>query len=282
MESEAKRSRRHENPPELIVVAPTFYSGTDEVRYALGIEACQEAAEHRIRFVLVDASPSGTVREGLEKAGRGYVRVLRQASEGKKGAALREGIAFAAGELRTTADDALGAKTKAKAMIGFQELEKVGLVRHWKSIASHAAASGSDIVVPKRRDAEFEASYPTEQYHSEKFANAFLDSLGKRIGLPSIDWTSGPVALDPTTVAGTWLACDGEVWDAQLLPIVDAFLEQNAKITSFEIPYHHPVLMKEQEGGDHVFIEKRLHQINFLSDTVGKRMREAAAGGGGL
>ena len=73
------------------------------------------------------------------------------------------------------------------------------------------------------------------------------------------------------------LVYDGEIWDAQLVPIIDCFLEGNAKITSFDIPYRHPESMKEQEEGNPVFNEKRLHQLNFLSDTVGKRMREAAA-----
>jgi hypothetical protein len=42
-------------------------------------------------------------------------------------------------------------------------------------------------------------------------------------------------------------------------------------------PYRHPESMKEQEEGNPIFNEKRLHQLNFLSDTVGKRMRDVAA-----
>lgn len=156
----------------------------------------------------------------------------------------------------------------------FQEFEKTDLIRHWKSIAMHASESGSDIVVPKRRDEEFHMTYPTEQYHSERFANLFLDSLATQIGLGSIDWTNGPVALD-ASMADQWLAYDGEIWDAQLVPIIDCFLEQKAVVTSFEIAYRHPESMKRQEEGNYSFNEKRLHQLQFLSNTFGKRMRDA-------
>ena len=273
----------HPEPPRLIVVAPTFYSDASDVRYALALESCRKAAEHAIEFVLIDASPSQAIRDGLEEAGRGFVTVVPQTSKGKKGAALREGIQLAAETLlkrdkkmpnTTTTTTTTSTSATKRAIIGFQELEKVDMVRHWKSIASHASESGSDIVVPKRKDEDFRATYPIEQYHSEQFANLFLDSLGIRIGLGSIDWTAGPVAFD-VSMADQWLACDGEIWDAQLVPIIDCFLYRKATVTSFEIDYRHPESMKEQEGGNQAFNEKRLHQLNFLSDTVGKRMREA-------
>ena len=268
--------------PRLIVVAPTFYTDANDVRYALALECCREAAEHAIEFVLIDASPSQAIRDGLKSAGRGFVAVVSQTSKGKKGAALREGIRLASEMLRKRDDKTNSSSgststttTKRRAIIGFQEPEKVDMVRHWKSIAIHASESGSDIVVPCRKDDDFLATYPIEQYHSEQFANLFLDSLARKIGLGvSIDWTAGPVAFD-VSMTDQWLACDGDIWDAQLLPIIDCFLHRKATITSFEIDYRHPESMKEQEGGNPAFNEKRLHQLNFLSDTVGKRMREA-------
>uniref|UniRef100_A0A7S4EHD7 Glycosyltransferase 2-like domain-containing protein n=1 Tax=Pseudo-nitzschia australis TaxID=44445 RepID=A0A7S4EHD7_9STRA len=259
--------------PRLIVVAPTFYSDTSETRYLLGLEACQKAAEYGVEFILVDASPSQNIRNGLEHAGRSgdgrsFVRVVRQSYKGKKGAALREAIAYAVDELREE-------NNKKTTMIGFQELEKVDVIKYWNSIAKHAMESKAGIVVPRREDLHFRASYPIEQYHSEQFGNMYLDSLGKKIGLPSIDWLNGPVAFD-VSLANAWLEFDGELWDAQIVPMVDCFLKRNTKITSFDIPYIHRRTMKEQEEGNLAFIEKRLYQLNFLSDTVGKQIREAA------
>ena len=107
----------------------------------------------------------------------------------------------------------------------------------------HARENDADIIVPRRGDKDFRASYPTEQYHSEQFANLFLDSLGNKIGLPSTDWTNGPFAFD-ASMATQWLEYDGEIRDAHLAPIVDCFLKDSVKITSFNIPYRHPDLMK--------------------------------------
>jgi len=255
--------------PLLIVVAPTFYSNTKDLRYGLALECCKKAAEHGIQFVFVDASPSQSIRDGLQEAGGGFVNVVMQTAKGKKGAALREGISIAAERLQAQTD-----KTGRRAIIGFQEPEKIDMIRHWKSIAKYLVESGSEIVVPRRRDEEFQATYPIEQYHSEKFANLFLDTLGNQIGLPSIDWTAGPVTLD-ISMTDKWLECNGDIWDAQLVPIIDCFLDCKATVSSFEVDYNHPESMKEEEGGNPKFNDKRLHQLNFLSDTVAQRMRDA-------
>lgn len=271
------------DPPRLVVVAPTFYSDSSDIRYLLGLESCRKAVEFEIDFILIDASPCQTIRDGLEQAGRShdgrsFVRVLPQTNKGKKGTALREAIACAVEQLHGSGHENNDDTNKGKksSMIGFQELEKVDLIRHWKSIAIHAMESSSDIVVPRRIDEYFRASYPIEQYHSENFANMFFDSLGGKIGFPSIDWTNGPVTLN-SSMADAWLEYDGELWDAQLVPLVECFVKRNAKVTSFSIQYLHPKSMKEQEEGDPVFNEKRLYQINLLTDSVGKRMKEAAA-----
>jgi hypothetical protein len=149
------------------------------------------------------------------------------------------------------------------------------MFRHWTSLVRHMMESDADVTVPRRRDPSFRSSYPTEQYHSEMFANMYLDSLGAAIGLPSIDWTMGPVAFKASQ-APHWLNNDGEIWDAQLVPLVNAHLN-GAKVSSYEIDYHHPESMKQQEQGVAAWNEKRLYQLNVLSNTVGKRMKEAAA-----
>jgi len=260
--------------PRLIVVAPTYYDDESDVRYALALDSCRSAAKHGIDCILIDASPSQATRDKLEEEGSGFVRVIPQTSKGKKGAALREGIMQAAQTLKRQISSSNNETRRS--IIGFQEWEKSDVLRHWKSIALHALESGSDIVVPRRRDAEFRSTYPIEQYHSETFANMLLDCLGEKIGLESMDWLNGPVALD-VSMAEIWDAHNGSMWDAQLVPIINAFLDYNAKVSSFEIDYLHPESMKEQEEGNYIFQEKRLYQLNFISDTVGKRMRDAIA-----
>lgn len=254
---------------DLIVVAPTFYAKTDDVRYRLGVEACREAAKYEVSLLLVDASPSSDIKVGLERAGRtadgrSFVRVVAQTWQGAKGVALREGIHLAAEQL----------EGKDDAVIGFQELEKVSMFKHYQKLVGHIVASGSQIAVPRRNDATFKRTYPIEQYHSEKFANMLLDSIGSQIGMPSIDWTIGPVLFRSDQVQ-YWLDYNGETWDAQLVPIVDAHIK-GSTVSSFEIDYEHPKEMKDQEQGQSIWNEKRLHQINVLVETVGKRMKEEA------
>ena len=250
------------DPASLIVVAPTFYASLDEARYLLAVESCQDAAKHKIRLILVDASSASEIREGLEKAGGGYVIVVVQTVPGRKGAALREAIQLACQQ------------ANEKTIVAFQELEKVDMFRHWNVVVQHMIETDADIIVPRRNDLCFRSNYPVEQYHCESFANLLLNSCGADIGLVAIDWTIGPVAFR-FHVAEHWIKFDGELWDAQLVPLVKAHLA-GAKVVSLELDYIHPKTMKDQEEGVATWNEKRLMQLNFLKDTVGKLMVDSA------
>jgi hypothetical protein len=259
-------------PLNLIVVAPTFYSSVEESRFILGLDACRQAALHEIRLILVDGSPLEEIRTALQNAGKNhkgksFVRVIPQVVPGKKGVALREAIRAALEEL-----DSAGLAC-GDSVIGFQELEKVDMFRYWKSVVNHMAERGAGVTCPRREDSLFKSTYPIEQYYSETFGNLYLDSLGSKIGLPSIDWTAGPMALR-CTLSKHWLDFDGQIWDAQLVPMLHAFMS-GAKVTSFEIDYRHPELMKQQEEGQPEWSEKRLLQLNHLSEQLGKKLKES-------
>jgi hypothetical protein len=255
----------------LIVVAPTFYTSLEESRFLLGLEACRQSAANGIRLILVDGSPKKEIIwKELEEAGvykgKTYVRVVPQTNQGKKGVALREAIQLASDEIIH--------ESKVPGIIAFQELEKVDMFRHWHSIVRHMMATDrdSDIVVPHRKETSFRSHYPIEQFHCETFINLYLDSFGKQIGMVPIDWTIGPVAFR-SKFAKHWLDYKGDLWDAQLVPLVQAHLA-GAKVSSFEIDYYHPEAMKQEEEGIPKWNEKRLMQANFLKNTVGRVMQE--------
>jgi hypothetical protein len=261
-------------PLNLIVVAPTFYSSVEESRFILGLDACRQAARYGIRLILVDGSPLEEIRTALQNAGKNrqgksFVRVIPQVVPGKKGVALREAIRAALEEF-----DSAGLAC-GHGVIAFQELEKVDMFRNWNSVVNHMAETGAEVVCPRREDSLFKSTYPIEQYYSETFGNLYLDSLGSKIGFPSIDWTVGPIALR-CTLSKYWLDFDGQIWDAQLVPMLHAFLA-GAKVTSFEIDYRHSELMKHQEEGQPEWSEKRLMQLNHLSEKLGKKLKESAA-----
>ena len=136
-------------------------------------------------------------------------------------------------------------------------------------------SSGCDVCVPRREDSLFRRSYPIEQYHEETFANLYLDALGGAVGLPSLDWTFGPVGFR-AAAANFWLQNDGELWDAQIVPFIRAARWGGARCDALQVQYSHPVAMKREEEGVAVWSEKRLMQLNFLFKEVGGALKEEA------
>ena len=242
---------------DFLVVSPTFYSSVEEPRFALGLEACHAASAASVPLLLVDASPE-PVRQALEKSG---VSVVRQSALGRKGAALREAIREAVKRL------------PENGIICYQELEKVHMIRFQPQIARalHDSASAA-ICVPRRDDELFRTTYPIDQYHSEHFANGYLDTLARDVGFPSIDWTFGPLAFR-VPLAVHWLSCNGELWDAQIVPMVTAARWHGAEVMTHTVAYEHPAPMKEEEEGSAKWSEKRLDQLNFLFKHVGEALK---------
>lgn len=251
----------------IIVVAPTFYATKDDIRFELAKQCCREAAKAGIQLLLVDASPLDEIGRELAECGmigsQKFVLVRSQSSKGKKGAALREGIALAAELLQ----DAGG-------FIAFQEPEKIEMMSRWKEIVDFMIQEKADICNPRRATQSFIDTYPIEQWHSEQFANLYLDSLAHQVGFPSVDWTMGPIVLS-TSFAGHWLHYKGELWDAQIVPMVRAQRWHGAKVLSYEIDYKQPLAMKGEEEGVPKWTEKRLFQLNFLFEHVGNALKES-------
>ena len=182
--------------------------------------------------------------------------VVKQTAQGRKGAALREALGLAAAR---AAGDA--------AWLCWQEPEKDAMVPLWAACLGAASGRALDVVVPRRRADLFRDTYPVEQYHSESFANAYLNAAAKAAGFATaLDWHFGPFCLRKAH-AQLWLDGDGELWDAQLLPLVAA-IGTGLKVGAVEVDFEAPWVMKAAEEGDLGFCEKRLMQINYLDPKV--------------
>jgi hypothetical protein len=261
----------------LALVVPTFFASTDEPRFQLTVKTLREAVHARVPVVVIDASPE-PIRQQLGATG---ARVVAQERPGKKGVALREGIALAL---------QLEGPTEGR-VIGFFEPEKLGMVRWMREAAAYLRANRLDVVIPSREQTLFKSSYPREQYHQEMFANLLIDSIATARGFPpGIDWTFGPVLFD-ARLAPAWLGYAGALWDAQVIPYVRAVKFNGATIGSFEVPYTHPAQMKREEEGKARWARKRYDQLalwakvlpNELAATVdpdGGRVQLPARGGG--
>ena len=112
--------------------------------------------------------------------------------------------------------------------------------------------------------------YPEEQVHSESFANAYVSLAAKAAGFSDasskLDWHFGPFALRAKH-APLWLSHRGELWDAQVVPIVSA-MRAGLAVGGVEVPFVAPLSMKAEEEDNLVFVQKRLDQINFLDPKV--------------
>ena len=70
-----------------------------------------------------------------------------------------------------------------------------------------------------------------------------------------------------------WLNFDGEIWNAQIVPMIHAHLA-GAAVRDIPIDYRHSPLMKQEEQGQPIWSEKRLMQLNFLSDYVAEELKK--------
>jgi hypothetical protein len=143
-------------------------------------------------------------------------------------------------------------------------------------------ATQSEIIVPRRENTLFRHTYPIEQYHSENFANLYLDSLGTAAGFPSVDWTMGPIIFR-TSLASFWLAyTEGDLWDVQIVPMIRAWRhlrsqkrdDKSNEVSSYQVDFHHPAAMKQEEEGISNWSEKRLFQLNVLFEKVGGELKK--------
>ena len=262
-----------------------------------------------------------------------YTKVIRQHSQGKKGVALREAISAACQEMNGNDSTNSNNSNDQNHIVAFQELEKVNMFQHWKYII-HTMIEGSGgvgnggkqdidnigIMIPGRFDTSFKETYPIEQYYAETFGNLYLNSLSsssssttdrnsinttKLLLPPNIDYTFGPMALR-CSYAPYWVNyVDGDIWDAQIIPMIHAAYgtryvsssssknvvaggassslltppSRAAKVSTITIDYRHSPKMKQQEEYDPTWSEKRLMQLNFLKATVADELKKHKEGG---
>eukprot|EP00667_Euglena_gracilis_P015458 EG_transcript_16082 len=254
----------------IVVFTVTHYQTAADLRFQACLATLAQAAQHRLPIVVVDSSPAAQLRGAMAAAG---ARVSEQTANGRKGAALREALSLA---LKLPG---VGPAT----LLCWQEPEKSDMVRLWPSVAAAVQARKGEVVIPAREKTLFRATYPIEQFHSESFANALVAAMARQAGLlapgaadPPFDWHFGPLAFLQRH-ASLWLADQGELWDAQLMPVVRA-ARAGLRVVSVEVPFSAPPAMKEEEEGNLAFVEKRLMQINFLAPKFKQAFRLDEAG----
>ena len=151
---------RSDKTDKLVVFTATRYRSTQEVRFKQAMETLTALKEQGLTVVVVDNSPDPRVRELMSTTA---ARVSKQQAKGKKGAAFREAAVLA------SQVDGVTSET----WLCWQEPEKTDMAHHWLKAVDNTAS----VVIPARALSNFKKTYPIEQYHSETFANLYLDAL---------------------------------------------------------------------------------------------------------
>ena len=73
---------------------------------------------------------------------------------------------------------------------------------------------------------------------------------------------------------------EGELWDAQIVPMVRAARWHGAVVASREVAFSGAAAMRAEEEGVPKWGDKRLDQTNFLFEAIGAALKEPAEGAG--
>ena len=269
------------SPPRVILISTTSYSSLTDLRFRLALRTAAQARLHSIPFLVVDSSP-----EPLKAALRSEGALVlpddpSQPLPPGKGFAYRLGIREALRRAPTLLSPA-----SSDFALCISEPEKVDFVRllpRLSSIMLPASLSPStpNVVLPHRDAAGF-ASLPLEQGHSEQFANAHLHNvqrgLGGRMGA-RMDYLFGPVVFH-ASMARWWLEYGGALWDAQIVPYIEAVHAGEGRVASVEVDYRHPEEQTREEEGVEVWSAKRYMQLQVVVPALEKAFKAGAAKAG--
>lgn len=236
---------------EFYLILPTRYNSVKDSRYKLFEKTMHHINNHSYvtKVVVVDNS-SEEVYTHLKTLDYPKMILLDQKDKDMlKGGSIREGIQHV---VYNFGEDCI---------ICFQEPEKENMIFQYNSIIKKYIDKESFICIPERTNSSFE-TYPVEQYHSESYANKFINILiGKKL-----DIMFGPVIFTGDK-AKYWLEFDGKLWDAQIIPIVRA-IKNNEIILTSVVYFSYPSEQKKEEEGNLAFIEKRRYQLNYMINSV--------------
>src|SRR6185369_796626 len=257
----------HFDPKKVAIAAitsyPQWYSGklrsikhTDKVRGDLALEMAQKAIELGYFIVIADGKSTKTFRKALQII-PGIIVIKRKtitSGEGKRVAIER------------------AAKITGVEAIVLTEPEKVSFVAECIADSVHPVLSGkADIVVPKRNDALFKATYPRYMYVSEVEGNGIYNEA-----LRAFKNDKQIVSLFKKKYKFTGISLLEKLYDPDMyshvlyFPIVNA-LKKKLRVESREVAFRYPHLQKENEdvGRREEFIAKRsLQRVSILIDLM--------------
>ena len=269
------------SPTRVVLISTTSYPSTSDLRFTLALRTAQQARLHSIPLLIIDSS-TPDIQAALRNEGA-IVLPEDPASMGGQG----KGFAYRYGIRQ--------AMQRAPALFGphaddfvlcISEPEKVDFVRFLPALAARllpdataGPSSTAGVLLPHRSASAF-LSLPVEQRHSEQFANLHLHNAQRELTPPlssfPIDYLFGPV-LFHCYLSGWWLSNASPLWDAQIVPYIEAAYSGQARLLSVEVDYIHPREQTAEEEGKAVWSAKRFMQLEKVIPALEKAMKAAAA-----
>ncbi len=267
----------------VITSYPKWYKGklrsikhTDKIRGDLAIEFVHKTIDAGYYIAIADKNSPKTFLKELSK--NPLLTLIRRKAEGSSGRGKRMAI-----------DRAV--RIPGVEVIVLCEPEKVSVVTDCLTHMVVPVLEGkADIVVPKRNDALFKATYPQYMYESEVEANSIYNEalysnnmLSK--SMPALDWFFGPrafrndkkiIALFKRVYNFSGISLLEKLYspdiysNIQFFPIVTA-LKKKLAVLEVEVPFRYPHLQKENEdvGQRALFVEKRnMQRVSILIDLM--------------
>lgn len=247
----------------LFVILPTKYNNNDirlEIfeKTIINIYNTNLNTEFDIECIICDSSDAKTytyIENFIKKYIGEYknIKIIKQLNLNGKGEGIKEGIQFILNNYNLHNDD----------IICIQDPEKYDLTNYYNEIMNvfNDTMNKKYICVPNRNPKSFE-TYPIEQQYSENFINNYISTL---INI-DCDWTFGPIFFRKE-IAYYWLNNTFQIWDAQLLPLIQA-CKEDYKIHNYHIDFKYPEEQKKEEENNILFIRKRHFQMTFLIEKI--------------
>lgn len=269
------------NPKNIAFAIITYYpkwynrklksiSHTDKIRGDLALEFIQKTISMDFHLVVVDGKSSKSFKKLLKNFPN--IVLIKKLSP-KRSPAKRQAFKAAS-------------KISGVKVIVACEGEKVSILDSVKPIVEPILENKADIVIPKREENLFKATYPDYMYESEKEGNKLYNEQLKLNHLTkdnNWDLFFGPRVFsnDPKVLSLFFKkfhfqkdqkSLEGyfdpeEYSNALYFPVVIG-LQKKFRIKNVEIPFSYPKLQKMNEtiGAKDFFIEKRQNQriANFL------------------
>ena len=274
------------DPQKVAIAAITYYpkwyrgklrsiKHTDKVRGDLALEFAQIVSKLGYHLVISDGTSAKTFRKELALIPG--IHVIRRRQNGS-------------GDAKRSAMDKAAAIPGVEVIV-LNEPEKLSIVTNClQQIVGPILQDHADIVVPKREDSLFKATYPRYMYDSEVEANRiYNEALRSNNLLPAtlydMDSFFGPrafrnnktlIELFKRKYHFTGMSILEKLYspdtysNVQFFPIVNA-LKKKIRVISVVVPFSYPRLQKENEdiGARDIFIEKRsLQRMSILIDLM--------------